>query len=297
MNYRGLFYAVMAMAIVSCGPKKEVAKESSSKRETTESVKKEAEKEQTATAQKKESSAAVAESAKNSVEQFSVKGVSFKMIRVSGGTFAMGASPEQGKFADATEKPLHKVTLNNYYMAQTEVTQALWQAVMGNNPSKYKGDDLPVESVSWNACQTFIKRLNTMTGKSFRLPTEAEWEYAARGGSASKKYMYSGSNDWTTVAIRDKYATAPTYRVASKEANELGIYDMTGNVSEWCEDWFGNYASGAQVAPKGPENGESRIYRGGSATMPETYYRVSARDGGKPDFWFYTVGLRLAMSE
>lgn len=291
MNYKNLIYAAVVMSFVSCGAKKEVVKESeTSEKERVSRVDDNVSKRtpiQTETTVKEKKQKLV----------FSVKGVAFEMVRVPGGTFTMGATSEQGKFADATEKPAHKVTLDGYYMGQTEVTQELWNAVMGNNPSKYKGESFPVESVSWDMCQTFLKRLSVMTGKSFRLPTEAEWEFAARAGKSSGNYMYSGSNNWMDVATRDKYATSPTYKVASKKANELGIYDMSGNVSEWCEDWYGDYTSAPQTNPKGAQRGEARVYRGGSATMPETYCRVSARDGGKPESWFYTVGLRLALSE
>lgn len=292
MNYKGLFSAVMALTMISCVAKKEIVNESSATSEVVSNDKKEA---QQTPSTKKEAPKPVKISA--AIEPFQVKGVSFNMILVQGGTFVMGATPEQGKYADATEKPMHKVTLKSFYIGETEVTQELWNAVMGNNPSKYKGENFPVESVSWTTCQTFLKRLSTMTGKTFRLPTEAEWEFAARGGKSTKNFMYSGSNDWSEVAIRDKYATAPIYKVASKSPNELGLYDMSGNVSEWCSDWFGNYTSAAQNNPNGPENGESRIYRGGCATMPETFYRVASRNGDMPDRWFYTVGLRLVMSE
>ncbi len=292
---RSFLLAAMAVSLLSCGAKKEVAQKEDVKNSSSLKIAEKEKKNADSSSPKKETAKRV--KIKSVIESFQVKGISFNMILVEGGTFAMGASPEQGKYADATEKPLHKVTLSDYYIGETEVTQELWNAVMGTNPSKYKGEGFPVESVSWITCQTFLKRLCTMTGKNFRLPTEAEWEFAARGGRATKNYMYSGSNDWVDVAIRDKYAVSKTYKVASTKPNELGIYDMSGNVSEWCEDWYGSYSSGAQVSPKGPQSGDSRIYRGGSASMPETFYRVSARDGGMPDKWFYTVGLRLVMTE
>lgn len=283
--------AAIALSMVSCGAKKEVVKEDSkTSSETVQNTKAEEPKQKTKSEPKQIK-------LKSDLLPFEIKGVSFNMVKVQGGTYTMGATSEQSKLADPSEKPAHKVTVANYYIGETEVTQELWNAVMGNNPSKYKGENFPVESVSWTSCQTFLKRLSDMTGKSFRLPTEAEWEYAARGGNMSQGFVYSGSNLWMEVAIRDKYATSPTYKVASTRPNELGLYDMTGNVSEWCSDWYGAYSSAAQEAPKGPQTGESRIYRGGSATMPEIYYRNSARDGGVPDKWFYTVGLRLAMTE
>ena len=198
---------------------------------------------------------------------FTVNGVSFTMVRVEGGTFQMGATPEQGKDADPDEYPAHQVTLDSYAIGQTQVTQALWQAVMGENPSRFKGNTLPVECISWNDCQGFIKKLNFLTGligQTFRLPTEAEWEYAARGGRKSHDYKYSGSNNLDEVAWYDDNADDNTHPVATKKLNELGLYDMSGNVWEWCSDWFGNYRSEPQTNPTGPVSGTYRVRRGGS---------------------------------
>ena len=139
------------------------------------------------------------------------------------------------------ESPVHSVTLSSYYMGETEVTQALWKAVMGNNPSRFKGDNLPVENVSWNDCQEFIRKLKQKTGKNFRLPTEAEWEYAARGGKKSNGYKYSGSNNIGSVAWYDDNSSNQIHAVKGKRLNELGLYDMSGNVWEWCSDWYGQY--------------------------------------------------------
>ena len=157
-----------------------------------------------------------------------VNGVSFEMARVEGGTFRMGATSEQEDEADSDETPVHSVTLSGYYIGKTEVTQALWQAVMGSNPSRFKGSDLPVECVSWNDCQEFIKKLNRLTGRNFRLPTEAEWEFACRGGNNSRGYKYSGSNDIDNVAWYWDNSGEKTHPVGTKAPNELGIYDMSG---------------------------------------------------------------------
>lgn len=165
------------------------------------------------------------------------------MVKVEAGTFMMGATSEmQNPYDD--EKPVHQVTLtNDYYMSKYEVTQALWQAVTGKNPSKFKGDNLPVERVSWNDCQVFIRNLNNITGRKFRLPTEAEWEYAARGGKKSRGYQYSGSSNISDVAWFDDINGNKKHPVGTKQANELGLYDMSGNVWEWCQDRYGSYSS------------------------------------------------------
>ena len=163
-------------------------------------------------------------------------GISIEMVKVEAGSFNMGATPEM-QAPYEVEKPVHRVTLtNNYYIGKYEVTQALWQAVMGSNPSCSKGDNLPVEQVSWNECQDFISKLNVMTGKRFRLPTEAEWEYAARGGNKSCGNLYSGSYNIGDVAWYHNNSGSKTHSVGTKHPNELGLYDMTGNVSEWCQD-------------------------------------------------------------
>lgn len=192
-----------------------------------------------------------------SVKTFTVKGVSFKMVYVDGGTFEMGASGWENA------RPVHSVTLSSYYMGETEVTQELWQAVMGSNPSYFIGSQRPVGLVSWNDCQEFIEKLNTLTGEKFRLPTEAEWEYAARGGNKSKGYIYSGSNDVDAVAWYKGNSESSIHEVKGKLPNELGLYDMSGNVWEWCSDWHGAYSSGAQVDPAGPASGSWRVLRGG----------------------------------
>ncbi len=232
-------------------------------------------------------------------ETYTVNGVSFTMIEVRGGTFTMGATAEQGSDAYDDEKPSHQVTLSDYYIGQTEVTQAQWKAVMyGNNPSGYIGDNLPVERVSWNDIQEFIWRLNDLTGAKFRLPTEAEWEFAARGGTKAHGNKYSGSNNIDFVAWY--YSNNPgqtTHPVATKAPNELGIYDMSGNVWEWCQDWKGDYSSLSQTDPVGSNSGSDRVVRrGGSAWSNARLCRVSIRgsstlsSGGSFD-----IGFRLAL--
>ena len=224
-------------------------------------------------------------------------GISIDMVRVEAGTFTMGATPEM-KDSYKDDKPTHQVTLtNDYYIGKYEVTQALWQAVMGNNPSKFKGDNLPVENVSWDDCQKFISKLNRITGKTFRLPTEAEWEYAARGGKKSGGYQYSGSSNLSDVAWSKDNSGSKTHAVGSKQANELGIYDMSGNVREWCQDWDGKYSSSSQVNPTGANSGAFRIIRGGSWRDDAMYCRSSFRDGLTPFYRNIDLGLRLVLSE
>ena len=230
-------------------------------------------------------------------QTITVKGVTFTMIAVEGGTFKMGATSEQGSDAYSDESPVHSVTLGSYYIGETEVTQELWQAVMGENPSYSKGNQKPVEQVSWNDCQEFIKKLNQLTGKNFRLPTEAEWEYAARGGNKSKGYKYSGSNTIRNVAWYDGNSGSKTHDVKTKQANELGIYDMSGNVYEWCQDWYDSsyYSSSPSSNPKGPSSGSYRVLLGGSWFNLARYCRVSRRYYNYPDRRSNYYGLRLAL--
>ena len=228
-------------------------------------------------------------------KSYKVGGVTFEMVSVDGGTFTMGATSEQGSDAYDYEKPAHQVTLGSYYIGKTEVTQALWKAVMGSNPSNWTGDNLPVERVSWNDCQEFIRKLNALTGQKFRLPTEAEWEYAARGGSKSRGYKYSGSNTIGDVAWYDGNSGDKTHPVGTKAPNELGIYDMSGNVLEWCSDWYGNYSSASQTNPKGPTSGSYRVLRGGGWYSLAGFCRVSNRSYDSPDLRYYSLGVRLAL--
>lgn len=225
---------------------------------------------------------------------FTVNGVQFTMVEVGGGTFTMGATSEQGSDAWDEEKPAHEVTLSDYYIGQTEVTQALWEAVMGSNPSDSKGDNLPVEQVSWDDCQVFIQKLNQLTGKQFRLPTEAEWEYAARGGRKSRGYKYAGGNNIDSVAWCDGNSGNETHPVATKQANELGIYDMSGNVLEWCSDWCGDYTSSSQSDPQGSSSGSFRVIRGGCYYNFARNCRVSYRISNTLDYRSGYLGLRLS---
>ena len=219
----------------------------------------------------------------------------------------MGASGDYAEYYD-NELPTHQVNLSTYYIGQTEVTQELWQAVMDNNPCKFNGEPYgtnlkrPVENVSWTDCQEFISKLNEMTGKSFRLPTEAEWEYAARGGKMSLGYVFSGSDNFEDVA----WCNIPlelegtlgygTQTVATKYPNELGLYDMSGNVWEWCQDWFGSYNADAQTNPTGPETGTCRVCRGGSwLGVPESCFVFLRNYVYRPSMRSSIVGLRLAM--
>lgn len=227
-------------------------------------------------------------------ETFTVNGVSFTMIRVPAGSFMMGATEEQGSDANSWERPVHEVTLSNSYLiGETEVTQELWLAVMGTNPSKHEGSlQKPVENVSWLDCQEFISRLNELTGLSFRMPTEAEWEYAARGANRSRGYKYAGSDDIADVGNVSSSTTMP---VGSLQPNELNIYDMSGNVDEWVWDIFGYYTSDPQTDPTGPEEGSDHMYRGGSWYSGANVARVSYRFFRASTFKRGTMGLRLAL--
>lgn len=219
------------------------------------------------------------------------------MVYVSSGTFTMGGTSEQGSDAYDDEKPTHNVTLSSYYICKYEVTQALWRAVMGSNPSDFKGDNLPVECVSWNDCQTFINRLNSYTGRNFRLPTEAEWEFAARGGNYSRHYKYSGSNYIGDVAWYDDNSGNRTHPVGTKQPNELGLYDMSGNVYEWCSDWYGSYSSYSQSDPTGPNSGSGRVFRGGNWYDGAWLCRSSSRFSNTPGISDCHLGLRLVLSQ
>ncbi len=227
-----------------------------------------------------------------------VGNVQFEMVHVEGGTFRMGATEEQGDDADGDEKPVHRVTLSSYLIGKHEVTQALWEEVMGSNPSHNKqGGDYPVECASWDDCQEFIEKLNARTGMKFRLPTEAEWEYAARGGNRSKGYKYAGSNNLNEAGWYDGNSGNHTHPVGEKKPNELGLYDMSGNVYEWCQDWGGVYINEAQTNPTGRQSGVLRVLRGGSRWNNAGSCRVSNRYYGDPGSRYdNNRGLRLVLS-
>lgn len=230
------------------------------------------------------------------VRTFRVNGVPFDMVYVEGGEFIMGSDVYE-------DEAKHRVTLSSYFIGQTQVTQELWEAVMGGNPSKFRGFDRPVESVSWYDCQRFVGKLNDLLKEErenlcFSLPTESQWEYAARGGKESKGYVYSGSNNLNEVAWYEVNSDEKTHPVKQKKANELGLYDMTGNVLEWCNDWYGRkYPTVLQTDPKGPQSGESRVLRGGSWDYSAMRCRSTSRIHGSPDRDFVFIGLRLALSK
>lgn len=233
---------------------------------------------------------------------FSVDGVTFNMKLVKHGSFQMGSTS-----GESDEKPVHSVTISkDYYIGETEVTQALWYAVMGQKPTsdgnKWSssvglGDDYPAYYISWNDCQTFITKLNQLTGQTFRMPTEAEWEYAAKGGNKSQGYTYSGSNTIGDVAWYTSNSSSKTHPVASKKPNELGIYDMIGNVWEWCSDRYSSsyYTSSAVTDPTGPTSGSNRVLRGGSCNYDASYCRTAYRNYFTPTYR-NGIGLRLALS-
>ena len=228
-----------------------------------------------------------------------------QFVKVQAGTFTMGCTSEQSDCWN-DEKPAHRVTLTqDYYLGKYEVTQAQWRKVMGSNPSKFKNcDNCPVERVSWDDIQEFLVKLNAATGtkgtsKNYRLPTEAEWEYAARGGHKATSTKYAGSNDIDEVAWYNDNSGYKTHPVGQKAANELGLYDMTGNVCEWCADWYGSsyYSSSSQTDPKGPSSGQFRVLRGGSWRYYARGCRVSNRDAGTPDYSYNSrAGFRLCLS-
>ena len=214
------------------------------------------------------------------------------MIFVEGGTFTMGATSEQGLYAYKSEKPTHLVTLSGFYIGKNEVTQEEWQIIMGSNPSQYKGSKRPVENVSWEDCQIFIRKLNETTGLCFRLPTEAEWEYAARGGKRSRGYKYAGSNNYEDVAwCYDHQGKTTTHPVGQLAPNELGLYDMSGNVDELCSDWWGTYSSETQYNPVGPSSGTEHVRRGGCWGSPAC--GVSWRTSSLPSICNSGTGFRL----
>jgi serine/threonine protein kinase/formylglycine-generating enzyme required for sulfatase activity len=213
----------------------------------------------------------------------------FDMVFVKSGTFQMGSND-----GGSDEKPVHTVTVDDFYIGRYEVTQKQWVSIMGSNFSCFKGDNLPVEQVGWNDVQAFIRKLNGGTDGKFRLPTEAEWEYAARGGNQSRDYTYAGSNNVEEVAWYNSNSGSKTHSVGQKKPNELGLYDMSGNVYEWCQDWYGAYASHAQTNPTGTDSGTFRVFRGGSWNGDARRVRVAYRYFYYPSYRSYPLGFRLA---
>ena len=227
-----------------------------------------------------------------------IGGHQINMVLVSGGTFAMGATPEQGLYSSFDERPSIKVSLDDFYLLDSFVTQDLWESVMGKNDSHFKGEKLPVERVSWFECFDFVNRLKIITGIEFRLPTEAEWEYAARGGCTSIQNRYSGTDDDNIeeyLWYKDNSGLR-THNAKLKKPNKLGLYDMSGNISEWCNDWyFNSYStSGITANPQGPSDGVAKVYRGGSYADSAINCRVSKRFCMNPHYKNKLVGFRIA---
>ncbi len=219
----------------------------------------------------------------------SVNGASFDMVAIKGGTFQMGSNES------SDEKPIHTVTVSDFSIGKTEVTQAQWAAVMGSNPSNFKGDNLPVETVSWDDVQVFINKLNAKTGKTYRLPTEAEWEYAAGGVIGQKWAGTITESSLANFAWYDANSGSKTHPVGTKQPNQFGLYDMSGNVWEWCSDWYGSYSSSPQNNPMGASTGSYRVYRGGSWRGEATYCRVARRGSNTPDNRYDNLCFRLVL--
>ncbi len=229
---------------------------------------------------------------------FEVNGVEFDMQRVEGGVFVMGGTREQHRENIASDLPSHTVSLDAYYIASTEVTQALWQAVMHEwyVSDEWHTPNHPITDVNWYDCQNFVKRLDSITGMPFRLPTEAEWEFAARGGNKSKGFRYAGGNVVDSVSWGLNNAGFRTHSVGCRKANELGLHDMTGNVSEWCSDWYGRFYLGTEPNPQGAKDGEWKVVRGGSFDNCEDNSYLSRREYYNPEQTMNYCGLRLALT-
>lgn len=237
---------------------------------------------------------------------FTINDIRFSMIKVEGGTFWMGAQstnsnePNYENSARNNESPVHKVTLSDYYICETEVSQSLWEALMGESVWDYttnelRGPDKPA-FVSYDEALQFIEKLNKLTSKHFRLPTEAEWEFAARGGNKSMGFIYSGSNNLDEVGWYFHSPHVQLFSIKTKIPNELGIYDMSGNVFEWCSDWYGDYSAETQINPTGPTSGTERVQRGGSSAynvnVPDNC-RIAYRNDGLNRH--NAVGVRLVL--
>ena len=222
------------------------------------------------------------------------------MVLVKGGEFMMGCSAVPDSICKANEKPLHKVKVASFYISKFEVTQAQYEFVMSANPAHHKNcPNCPVEEVSWDDAQAFISKLNEMTHLKYRLPTEAEWEYAARGGTKSKGYIYSGNNDLEKAGWYNGNSTIISHPVGFKQPNEIGLFDMSGNVAEWCSDWFlGNYyGHSAKNKVHGPDKGKERVVRGGSWDFIDDYCRNSYRLWNGPTYKNNYTGFRLVRDE
>ena len=235
---------------------------------------------------------------------FTVNNVSFTMIAIEGGKFDMGSNYFE---SDNDERIIHNVSLDDFYIGETEVTQELWEAVMGTNIGNQKdkssygtklrgaGKDFPMYYVNWYEAKEFCDILSKMTGKTFRLPTEAEWEYAARGGNKSNDYKYSGSNSLYEEAWYYDNSNNQTHIVKTKKPNELGIYDMSGNVWEWCEDWYADYSSDSQQNPTGSLSGTYKVIRGGSWSYGDDDCRIHNRYSNLPNYRYDDYGFRIVM--
>ncbi len=224
-----------------------------------------------------------------------IKRLEYDMVAINGGTLMLGATSEQVAYAMNQEFPAHEVTLSSYQIGRYEVTQEQWEAVMGYNPSRNIGAKMPVENVSWNECQSFLQALNAKTGKNYRLPTEAEWEFAARGGNQSHYYIYSGSDDADAVAWHKGNSGGTTHDVGTKLANELGLYDMSGNVFEWCNDKYGHYDYGDEYNPQGyGTSSKVRVGHGGGYNLGTKFCRVSNRTQGTTNYKSESLGFRIA---
>ncbi len=242
------------------------------------------------------------------VKDFTINGVAFRMIKVEGGTLSMGAQSTNSNVnnydpvANSDEDPVHSVALRSYYIGQTEVSQGLWDAVMGEGGSSHgawgsygKGSEYPAYNISYVDVQSFLVQLNAIAGMNFRMPTEAEWEFAARGGNLSLGYQYSGSNTLDDVAWYGDNSANQAHVVASKQPNELGLYDMSGNVWEWCQDWYGVYSSESQSNPFGPNDGSDRVHRGGFWNNSANMCRSTRRRCCAPDVRHNYLGVRLVL--
>lgn len=217
-------------------------------------------------------------------------------VPVKGGTFEMGDPNGQKHNDDISEAPAHKVTLSDYQICKIEVTQDQWQAVMGKNPAHDQDDvQKPVENVSWNDTQAFVQKLGQMTGHQFRLPTEAEWEFAARGGTKGKGTLYAGSDNAEDVANSFEYGHGKTWAVGQVGANELGLFDMCGNAAEWVQDFYADYTAADQTDPKGPASGDYHVYRGGHCNKNADECTVTIRMKFAPVLPAPSIGLRLVL--